>query len=270
MSYIQALVLGIVQGLTEFLPISSSGHLIVIPSILGWAPSGLVFDTTLHLGTAAALLVYFFKDLKNIVFGFLKDVWQHQDDFNYYSEYGKYGMYILLGSVPAGLIGFLFEDKIEYVFRALRYVAIFLFLGSLLMYVSEKLSFWKLSSNVNYFKSLAIGLFQSLALLPGFSRSGSTIAGGMLFGLSREEAARFSFLLSVPIVVLAGGYELARAGFLITLDWLPILLVGFFASFLTGLAAIRFLLNFLNKKGLSVFIIYRLVLIAAILLFVKM
>jgi undecaprenyl-diphosphatase len=270
MDWVQALVLGVVQGLTEFLPVSSSGHLIAIPSLFGWHPHELVFDTTLHLGTAAALLIYFFHDLKKILFGFLADVWRNQDDFGNYSDNGKYALYILLGSAPAGIIGLLFEKQIEEIFRAPYYVAIFLLAGSLLMFISEKLSLWKLNSNVTYVKSIIIGLFQSLALLPGFSRSGSTISGSMLFGLSRENAARFSFLLSVPIVVLAGGYQLYKSYSLITTSSLPFLIIGFFSSFLVGILSIKFLLNFLNKKGLSVFIIYRLILAAIILLFVKM
>ncbi|MBI2414437.1 undecaprenyl-diphosphatase UppP [candidate division WWE3 bacterium] len=270
MNLFQAFILGAIQALSEFLPISSSGHLIVVPSLFGWQPHSLVFDTTLHLGTAAALLAFFFKDLYNIGLSFISDVWNSQDNFSNYSQNGKYAIFILLGSLPAGIIGFVFENQIEVVFRDVKYVALFLILGSALMFIAEKSADHKKSLSMNYFKSLVIGFFQSLALLPGFSRSGSTISGGMLFGLSRENAARFSFLLSIPIVVLVGTYQLLKSYHLITTSFMPSLLIGFFTSFIVGLLVIKFLLKFLNKHGLSVFIIYRLVLALVLLLFVKM
>src|SRR3989304_1512454 len=205
MNLIHAIILGSVQGLTEFLPISSSGHLIVFPHVFGWIQQPLAFDTTLHLGTAVALVVYFFKDLLKIISGFVRDVWNFEDEFSKFSHDGKLGLYILLGSVPAGVIGFLFNDKIESVFRTVEYVVLFLILGSALMLFAGRLWKWEKKKKVGYLESLVIGLFQSLALLPGISRSGSTISGGMLFGLNREEAAKFSFLLSIPLIVIAGG-----------------------------------------------------------------
>ena len=268
MNLFHAIVLGVVQGLTEFLPISSSGHLIVFPHVFGWIQQPLAFDTTLHLGTAAALVVYFFKDLLKIVSGFVRDIWNFEDEFSKFSHGGKLGLYILLGSVPAGVIGFLFNDKIESVFRTVEYVVLFLILGSALMLFAERLGKWKKNKKVGYLESLVIGLFQSLALLPGISRSGSTISGGMLFGLNREEAARFSFLLSIPIVVLAGGFELKTSlPALQGITW-QLMLAGFLSSFAVGLLTIKFLLDFLKEHDLWVFVVYRFLLAVFLLLYI--
>jgi undecaprenyl-diphosphatase len=275
MNLFQAVILGVIQGLTEFLPISSSGHLVVLPNIFGWAPHPLVFDTTLHLGTAAALGIFFFKDLWNIFVSFFKDVWNHEENFKKYSDDGKMGLYILLGSIPAGLLGLMFEDVFETVFRNVSWVILFLLLGSILMSVAEKLKLWerKKSKGLNYLKAFVIGIFQSLALFPGLSRSGATISGGMLFGLDREKAARFSFLLSVPIVVAAGLYKFyeSKAMFLdptVSLHIEPMFLIaGFISSFLVGLGAIKFLLNFLKKNSLWVFVVYRAILILVLVFF---
>lgn len=249
MTYLQAIVLGITQGLTEFLPVSSSGHLIIIPSLFGWETQPLVFDTVLHLGTAGALIVYFFKDLIN---AFFKEI--------------KIGIMILAGSIPAGIIGLFLDSKIESTFRGVEYVVIFLVLGSLLMYFAENFGSNTSEKQVTLEKSFAIGLFQALALLPGVSRSGSTISGGMILGLNREKAARFSFLLSVPIVVAAGGFKVLSSLDTIHQISLPVLGAGFLSSFLVGIVAIDLLLKFLKSHKLYIFIIYRLFL-ALFLLF---
>lgn len=265
MNLFHAIILGVVQGLTEFLPISSSGHLIVFPHLFGWAESPLVFDTTLHLGTAAALVVFFFKDLLGIGRGFIQDVWNFEDNISKFSKEGKLGLYILLGSMPAGAIGLLFGDWIEETFRNVSWVVLFLILGSALMLVAERLERWKANKKIGFLESFVIGLFQPLALLPGISRSGATISGGMLFGLSREEAARFSFLLSIPIVVLAGSYELYKSLGVFGQIQPQVMIAGFLSSFVVGILAIKFLLKFLQSHNLYVFIIYR-VLLAAFLL----
>jgi len=257
MEPLHAIVLGAVQGLTEFLPISSSGHLIIFPHLLGWPEQPLVFDTTLHLGTAAALIIYFFKDLWKVTVGFFRDVWAYEDEISKFSPEGKMGVYIMLGSIPAGFIGLKFAEQIESIFRNVEYVALFLVLGSVLMLVAERLKKWKKAKKVGFKESFAIGLFQALALLPGISRSGSTISGGMIFGLNREEAARFSFLLSIPIVVLAGTYGLLTAFQSVKGLGPQVVLSGFFSSFVFGLAAIHFLLGFLRKYSLNAFIVYR-------------
>ncbi len=254
MTVLQALILGVVQGVTEFLPISSSGHLIIIPEIFGWRVQPLVFDTTLHLGTALALIVYFYKDILEIL---IKKI--------------KFGWIILAGSIPAGLIGFFFGDFFENTFRNTTYVVLFLFAGSLLMFIAELfVKRVKIDEKVGIRKSVLIGLFQSLALLPGMSRSGSTISGGMLLGLSRRKAARFSFLLSIPIVLGAAVFKIVESFSAVQEVSILTLSVGFVSSLVVGLLAIKFLLTYLGKKDLWVFIVYRLVLITALLTFLYM
>lgn len=266
MSILQAIALGVLQGLTEFLPISSSGHLIAIPSLIGWDLQSLSFDVTVHLGTFLALTVFFFKDLWRIGIAFLSDVWENEDDFKNYTEEGKWGLYILVGSIPAGILGYFLQDRISGSLRSTLSVAIFLLAGSVLMLFAEVFKNWQKDQKVTLTKALIIGLFQSLALFPGVSRSGSTISGGMLFGLNRKKAARFSFLLSIPIVAFAATYELystirySQEIF----EFVPFI-VGFFSSFIVGILAIKFLLKLLQNKGLYVFIVYRVILALFIL-----
>lgn len=267
MSIFQALVLGFIQGLTEFLPISSSGHLVVLPDLFGWKTQPLVFDTTLHLGTASALVFYFFKDLTKIFSGFVKDFHVQKLKFSKYTKEGFLGLKILAGSVPAGLLGLLFEDFFESGFRKVMSVATFLVLGSVLMFFAEYKG-KKNSMEINVVQSVLVGFFQALALFPGISRSGSTISGGMLFGLTRKDAAKFSFLLSIPIVLTAGVYKLVNLPNVFSEISVGAMAVGFGASFVTGVLAIKFLLSFLRKNKLSFFIIYRVVL-AAVLVFLS-
>jgi undecaprenyl-diphosphatase len=265
MTIFQAIILGIVQGLTEFLPISSSGHLIIFPDLLGWAEQPLLFDTTMHLATALALILYFWKDLWKIATGILSDFFKNSLFFKNYSKEGILGLAIIAGVIPAGIIGLLFEDVIENTFRGVPWVIVFLILGSVLMGMAERFS--KVSVEVTSVKrGFIVGLFQSLALLPGFSRSGSTISGGMLFGLNREQAAKFSFLLSIPIVLMAGLYQLVSSpGDLSQVSFVAIT-AGFTSSFLTGVIAINFLLKFVKTHTLYTFVIYR-VLLALFLIF---
>ncbi len=263
MTILQALILGAVQGLTEFLPISSSGHLVLVPVLFGWQPHPLVFDTFLHLGTTMAVVIYFWRDL----LGALRSTLSKDSEA---SKNRNLLVLLIVGSIPAGIIGFLFEDYFELYFRSVTSVAIFLLLGSVLMFLAEKLytRVWdanriKDEKSISWQKSLIIGLFQSLALFSGFSRSGSSISGGMLFGLSREMAARFSFLLSVPIVVVAATFKIYDSFNLFVLD--GALVGGFFASFVSGYIAIDFLLKFLKSNKLYVFIVYRVILAVVLL-----
>ena len=259
MSVLNALILGITQGLTEFLPISSSGHLIIVPYLLKYRAQLLVFDTTLHLGTAAALIVYFWKDLYAIFLGFVQDFVAKLFKFSQYSPQGKTALKIILGSIPAGLIGYFFEDFFVTGFRQMLTVGVFLMLGSVLMLFAELFS-KRDREALTLPQGILVGLFQALALFPGVSRSGATISGGMFLGLKRKDAAKFSFLLSVPIVVVAGVFKIFSSTSLLEEISNSSLLVGFIASFLTGIVAIKFLLNFLQNHKLNLFIIYRLLL----------
>lgn len=271
MLWYQALILGIVQGLTEFLPISSSGHLVVLPIILGWGSHPLVFDLILHLGTATALIVYFRNDIKNILVILNKDLSKEKTNAKKFSYESKLGLFILIGCIPAGIFGILFEDSIEASFRGLISVSLLLLVGSLLMYLAEDV--YKKHTENNSFTSLTgksallIGFFQAMAIFPGVSRSGATISGGMLLGLTREYAARFSFLLSIPIVVAASIFSLFKASNaeLATVGLLAIF-IGYLTSFVIGYLAIDFLLKLLKRSSLGIFIVYRLVLSFVLLL----
>lgn len=259
MTWYQSILLGIVQGLTEFLPVSSSGHLVFMPLLLKWEQQPLFFDVMMHLGTAFALLLYFRKDLTNIIKGVFTNIRSHE---------AKLGAFILLGSFPAALLGVLFEDRIEAVFRSGVSVAVFLLIGTVLMIAAE-ISAKKITEHqeVTGAKAMIIGLFQALALFPGVSRSGSTISGGMLLKLTRENAARFSFLLSIPAVLGAAVFKMAE--FAVApeigvgiLNVLP----GFISSFVVGYLAIDLLLKFLKNHSLYVFIVYRFVLASLLLI----
>lgn len=263
MNLFQAVILGIVQGITELLPISSSAHLILVPHLFGWQEHTLVFDTTLHLGTALALLVYFRKEIYVIVKEFLLDLAGKGLSFAKYSAEGLLGVKILAGSIPAGILGLVFGDILESTLRGIGSVTVFLFVGSLLMILAEKFGKPVIQKieEVSMKKSFVIGLFQSLALMSGISRSGSTISGAMLLGVKRDQAAKFSFLLSIPIVLSAGIFQgISSAGDLWSISPV-VMLAGFLTSFLSGILAIKFLMGFLAKHKLNVFIGYRLALV---------
>jgi len=287
MSPFQAIILGTVQGLTEFLPISSSGHLILFPTLFRWGIHSLAFDTVLHMGTAVSLVVFFFSDLKEIFRSFFRDLSQKGNKFSEFSHDGKMIFYLLFGSLPAVIFGVLFESSVESIFRSVSWVAIFLILGSVLMLLAEKISIFAVVHKVfpflgkvwdfafkggekivNVWRSIIVGIFQSAALFPGVSRSGATISGGMLMGFSREYAARFSFLLSIPVVIGAALYKVLESYQVLFLEMnIFTLFLGFVASFVTGVFAIKFLMNFVKKYPLYIFVIYRLLLAIFLLRF---
>ena len=248
MTFFQAFILGIVQGLTEFLPVSSSGHLVVLPKIFGWGEQPLVFDTTMHLATALALIVYFRKDLFLIVKSFDKGL---------FTTKTRFAWILVAGTIPAGILGVVFGDVIESAFRSVESVVVFLTLGSLLMLAAEMFG-RKKSADIDFKKGVITGFFQALALFPGVSRSGSTISGGMFLGLDRVAAARFSFFLSIPIILAAGVFQLFDSS-ITELNPL-VLLTGFISAFGSGLLAISFLLRFVRSNPLYVFVAYRVVL----------
>lgn len=270
MSLIQGIILGIVQGLTEFIPVSSSGHLVIFPYLLGWPEQPLSFDTTLHLGTALALIIYFYKDLLKIVLSFINDLKVNRFSFSKYNDDSRMGLFIIVATIPAGVFGVLFGNLLEDSFRTPSWVALFMIVGSLLMTLAERLDDGS-SQKINYVSSLKIGFYQVLALFPGFSRSGATISGGMLSGLNREDAARFSFLLSVPVILLAGFSQLAKM--VIHKEAGPVgievIAAGFITSALSGYIAIGFLMKFLKQHQLDIFIYYRIILAVAILLLLR-
>lgn len=265
MSFFEAIILGLVQGITEFLPISSTGHLILIRTVFGVNDAqGLAFDAVLQLASVAAVFVYFFPDVWMLTQTALRKLGRLP--VNAREETLLYAL--IVATIPAVVIGLLLESFIESKFRSPLLVAFVLVAGSIFFmyteYVYQNTPRKNIMSISNGFK---IGLFQVLALIPGLSRSGVTICGGVLLGLSRVEAARFAFLLALPILTGAGLKKLLD---LIVSDeavaWIP-LLVGSFVSFVTSLLAIHFLLSFVRSHTLWPFIWYRIIL-ASFVLFV--
>ena len=262
-------ILGLVEGITEFLPISSSGHLIVARELLGaTGGNSLAIDAVLQCGTILAVVVYFFKDLLNLAYTALRRVMGRPVR----AEDERLLIALIIGTVPAVILGLFLEKTMDTVFRNTHLVAYALILGSLVFlcaeYISKQNRMHQGVEKVGIIKAFVIGLFQTVALVPGMSRSGMTISGGLFLGLSREAAARFGFLLSVPVIAGAGAkklLELKGTGELAVLG--APLLLGALVAFVSGLLAIHFLLKFLRTHPLYVFAVYRILLALLILVF---
>lgn len=265
MDIFSGIILGFVQGVTEFLPVSSTGHLILAHTLLGIeSTSSLAFDAVLQLATALAVIVYFFDEIFILVQTVLRKLGRlpvNEKDFTIVKA-------LAIGTIPAIILGLLLESYMENAFRNPVLVAIVLIVGSLFfMYAEYQYENNFHTGEVDVKTGFKIGLFQTLALIPGFSRSGATIAGGMLLGLNRNDAARFSFLLALPIILGSGLMKLLE---LITtptdIVWVS-LGVGAFTAFVVGLCAIHFMITFVRKHSLWPFIWYRITL-ACFVLFV--
>ncbi|MES3004555.1 MAG: undecaprenyl-diphosphatase UppP [Patescibacteria group bacterium] len=259
MDILTAIILGFVEGATEFIPVSSSGHLILAREILGITEGGLSFDAVLQLSASCALLVYFWKDILHIfktAFLWIKKDKVLDDDKILIKA-------IFWGTIPAVIFGLLLEDYMDTAFRNIDLVAVTLILGSILFYVAQK--FAKQNETLTLGKGIMIGVFQCLALVPGVSRSGATISGGLLAGLKQVDAVRFSFLLSIPVVFGAGLKKLFEVWSTIQGDVVMALIIGSITAFITGLVAIGFLIRFLKNNSLNIFIVYRIVLAVIIL-----
>jgi undecaprenyl-diphosphatase len=249
------LILGIVQGATEFIPVSSSGHLVLVPWLLNWDDPGLAFDAVLHLGTLCAVIAFFWRDLKELVVGGLLSIKER-------SLAGeprrKIAWLILLGTIPAAVIGFALEDFFEALFAAPLSVGILLLVTGVLLTVAERWGRRSLEmQELTWLDALMIGLGQAVAIAPGISRSGATISAGLWRGLQREAAARYSFLLATPIILGAGLLKLKDLWEASLLSLSPLaLLAGFLAAAISGFLSIRFLLGYLQKRGLYPFAVY--------------
>ena len=263
--------MGLVQGLTEFLPISSSGHLIAVPILLGWDDpfiGSLAFSVMLHLGTLGALLVYFRADWLRLVPAGLAAL---RDRSFAGSPDRRLAWMLVLATVPAIAGGLLLNDLAETTFRSITLVAITLIIGAAILWLADRRgSRTRSVSDVTFPIAIAIGVAQVAALVPGISRSGISISAGLFAGLDRSSAARFSFLLATPVTALAGGYEALRlvtgeAGFDAS-SQAGVLAVGMVAAFLAGIAAIAGLLRFLRTQPTTVFVAYRIVFAAVILI----
>jgi undecaprenyl-diphosphatase len=256
---LEAVVLGIVQGLTEFLPISSSGHVLIVPAIAGWDDPGAAFSAVIQLGTMAAVLVYFRTDLWNMARAFLRSLTGERTLWRTDDVDARTGWFIVLGTIPISVVGLVFADQIETEVRALELVATVLILFSFVMLAADRLGRRDREvSDLTLKDGLIVGCFQVLALIPGTSRSGSTIAGGLFLGLTREAATRYSFLLSVPAVVLSGLFQLRDIGGEGSVGAVPTVVATVFA-FVSGYAAIAFLLRYVRTHTFDVFIVYRIV-----------
>lgn len=269
MTLIQSIILGIIQGITEFLPISSSAHLVLVPYFLNWdipVEQVFPFDVLVQLGTLLAVIVYFFKDLIHIIKAFLAGL---QDQKVRTTLDFRLGLYIIIGTLPAGVIGFLLDDLVEAAFNSPPLTGIFLLVTAGILFIAELLGKRNRSiSHMRWQDALIIGFGQALAIFPGISRSGATISTGLLRNLDRKTAASFSFLLSIPIFIAAGLlsaldlFEMSNLS-----EFLPILLVGFITAAIFGYLSIHWLLKFLAKRSLKPFAIYCLILGIFTLLF---
>lgn len=260
-------MLGIVQGLTEFLPVSSSGHLIIVPELLHWKEQPLAFDVAVHQGTTLAVLLYFWRDFVRLTRHGVADILRCRLRWAEYSPLGRLALLIMLGCVPAVIVGGLFNTWIEDHLRQPWLIALMLVVVGGAMLAADR---WAHPSRemdkLNPARALLIGCAQALALIPGVSRSGSTIVAGMFAGLRRDTAARFSFLLAAPVIVAAGIKELpdirsAAGGDVGS----PALVVGFVAAFLSGISAVHLLLRYVARHPLSLFVWYRVALAAVII-----
>ena len=266
MSILQAIVLGIVQGFTEFLPISSTGHLRIVPAFPGWEDPGAAFTAVTQLGTLAAVLLYFRSDLVRIAVAWLRSL---RDPEVRRTLDARLGWYILLGTVPIGIFGFAFSDQIEDEARSLYLIGTTLIVLGLILLLAERVSKRDRDlDDLTVRDGVIIGFAQAAALVPGVSRSGATLTAGLFLGLERAAAARYSFLLSVPAVVLSGLYELKDIGGEGAVGAVPTAIATLLA-FVSGYAAIAFLLRFLATRSTLVFVVYRVALGALVLTLVS-
>ena len=249
-----AIILGIIQGLTEALPISSSAHLVIVPWIVKWHYQGLSFDVALHIGTAMAFIVYFFKDWMGMISSaFTRDRIFRNNIF----------WFIVIATIPGALVGLILEKKAETVFRSPLLIAAMLLIFAVILWLADHLGKKQKSmEQVDLKTAFVIGLAQAIAIIPGVSRSGITMTAGLFKGLSRETAAKFSFLLATPIIIAAGVLKLSKlhASDLNVAFW-----AGVISSAISGFIGIKFLLNFVKRSNLNIFVFYRIVLAVTIL-----
>ncbi|OYW91227.1 MAG: undecaprenyl-diphosphatase [Alishewanella sp. 32-51-5] len=264
MSTLEVIILSIIQGITEFLPISSSAHLILPSAIFGWEDQGIAFDVAVHVGTLLAVMLYFRQDIANLTVGWIKSLGgQHSTD-------SKLAWWVILATIPAGLAGLLAADLIETFLRSPWVLAITTIIFGLLLWLADATANQQVSmEQMNWRQALIIGLAQAVALIPGTSRSGITMTAAMLLGLDKVSAARFSFLLSIPIIVLSGGYQASKLLSEPTQYDISGILLGMGLSFISALICIHFFLKIISRMGMLPFVIYRLLLGIGLLVFLS-
>ena len=257
MTILQAVILGLAQGLGEFLPISSSAHLVLIPWFFRWTDPGLTFDVALHIGTLVAVVLYFWKDWWQLIIKGFSDVRSVQ---------GRLFWYLVAASVPGAIGGFLLEEKAETIFRSPVLIAVMLIGMGILLYWADRRSAKNIGiNNMTFGTSILIGISQALAIIPGVSRSGITMTTGLLMGMTREGAARFSFLLSTPIILGAAMVKLPHIisnSSMITVSFM----IGMVVSCVIGVVSIGFLLRYVQTKNFLPFAWYRFLLGALIIM----
>lgn len=263
MGLAEAIILGIVQGLTEFLPVSSTAHVRIVPAIFGWPDPGAPFTAAIQLGSLVAIVAYFLKDLVRAVSGWLRSFKPGAPQ----TPESRLGWAVFIGTIPIVVCGVLFKDQIETSLRSLYIIAWSLIVVGILMAIAEQVGRrYRKMSDVRASDGLIVGLFQALALIPGVSRSGSTITGSLFLGFERAEAARFSFLLSIPSILAAGVYSLLQHREMLTGPEATAVWVANAVSLISGYLAIAILIKMLQRHGTHIFVAYRLLLGAGILI----
>lgn len=264
MTLYEIIILAIIQGLTEFLPISSSAHLILPAELLGWRSQGLAFDVAVHVGSLLAVMIYFRQDIIRLALAWISQGFTKQQ-----SGDSRLAWFVVIGTIPAGLFGFLMKDWIEINARSALIIAITtIVFGLLLWYADAKATQRKNLKQITLKDTLFIGVAQAMAIIPGTSRSGVTMTAGLMLGLDRESAARFSFLLSMPIILAAGLFSvLDLLESQTAVDW-KALIYGAGFSFVAAYLCIHLFLSWISRIGMLPFVIYRLILGVVLLFFV--
>lgn len=255
MDHLQAVWLAIIQGLSEFLPISSSAHLILPSEVLGWPDQGLAFDVAVHVGSLMAVMIYFRKDIVSLTQAWLDSVFVRR-----HSPESRLAWYIVLGTVPAGLTGLILGGLIELHLRSMAVIAFTtIFFGLLLAWADIRGRGQRDLNQFTWKSALFVGAAQALALIPGTSRSGITITAALAMGFDRESAARFSFLLAIPVIILSGGLKGLELINSASVDW-SIIAIGTLLSAVTAYLCIKFFLKVIQQIGMMPFVIYRMLL----------
>lgn len=250
MNLLQAIIYGIIQGLGEFLPISSTAHITLAPWLFGWEDPGLAFDIALHMGTLLAVAIFFWKDWIRLIKAGFTDI---------KSKDGRLFWFIMLACIPGGIFGLLFEDQVETTFRNPLLIGIMLIIMGIVIYLADKHSKAEVVlKDISFKKSFMIGVSQALAMIPGVSRSGITMATGRALNIKREDAARFTFLLSTPFIFLSGVYK-AKDLISVPIDIVPFV-IAIATAGIAGALSIKFILEYLKSKGFGIFAVYRIIL----------
>jgi len=256
MNILQAIIYGIIQGMGEFLPISSTAHITLMPWLFGWNDPGLAFDIALHMGTLLAVAIFFWKDWINLIKAGFTDI---------KSRDGRLFWYIMLACIPGGIFGVLFEDQVETTFRNPLLIGVMLIVMGIVIYVADKFSKSEIALlDIGFKKSFLIGVSQAIAMIPGVSRSGITMAAGRAFCIRREDAARFTFLLSTPFIFLSGVYK-AKDLASVSVEIVPFI-IAIVTAAIVGAFSIKFILDYLKKKGFGIFAVYRFIIGAIVII----